>query len=39
MKKTLLTLLFAAFSLSANAYDTYNVDGQGYNYTFNFCQQ
>ncbi len=36
MKKTLLTLLFAAFSLSANAYDTYNVDGQGYNYTFNF---
>jgi hypothetical protein len=36
MKKTILTLLFAAFSLSANAYDTYNVDGQGYNYTFNF---
>ena len=36
MQKTILTLLFAALSLSANAYDTYNVDGQGYDYTFNF---
>ena len=36
MKKTILTLLLATLSLSANAYDTYNVNGQGYDYTFNF---